>query len=135
MRFRDVNESKPHNIVRGQSISQNKVEFARQMRHKMSPVECRLWMRLRSNQIEGFHFRRQQVIAGYIADFYCHSAGLAIEIDGMTHDDPVYDARRDEVFASKGIKVMRFTNEQVVREIDGVLQAIWEYLTAYQTSP
>lgn len=130
-----MNERKPRNIVRGQDVRRDKVEFARQLRRDMSPVERRLWTRLRSNQMEGFHFRRQQVIAGYIADFYCHSAALAFEIDGITHDKPEYDARRDEVFASKGIKVMRFTNEQVVRQIDDVLQAIWEYLTSCRTSP
>lgn len=85
--------------------------------------------------MEGFHFRRQQAIAGYIADFYCHSAGLAIEVDGSTHDNAEYDARRDEVFASKGIKVMRFTNEQMTRQTDVVLQVIWEYLTQMRTSP
>jgi len=101
----------------------------------MFPVERVLWNRLRSNQIAGAHFRRQQVIAGFVADFYCHSAGLAIEVDGWTHDDPDYDARRDKVFASRGIRVVRFTNQQVLRNMDGVLEAIWECVKQRRTSP
>ena len=130
-----MNERKPHRIVRGQAIRRNKAEFARELRRETSPVERKLWLRLRANQMQDFHFRRQQVIGGYIADFYCHSAALAIEADGMTHDNPAYDARRDSFFASQGINVMRFTNEQIVSQIDDVLQVIWEYLTLRRTSP
>jgi len=90
----------------------------------MSPVERLLWNRIRANQLDGLHFRRQQIVAGYIADFYCHTAGIAIEVDGDTHDDPERDAYRDSVFEGKGIRVLRFTNAQVLHETEAVLEAI-----------
>jgi very-short-patch-repair endonuclease len=94
------------------------------MRKEMSPVERVLWNRIRANQLDGLHFRRQQIVAGYIADFYCHTAGIAMEVDGDTHDDPAKDAFRDSIFEGKGIRVLRFTNAQVLHETDAVLEAI-----------
>jgi len=123
----------PRNIVIGQDVSDEKVRFAKRQRREMSPVERVLWHRLRGNQIGGSHFRRQQVIGPYVADFYCHSAGLAIEIDGDSHDDAEYDAARDRVFAEKGISTLRFANHQVLYELDAVLEVIWRSVKG--TSP
>jgi len=124
-----MSDEKAHNIVIGQNITDKKIEFAREQRKEMSPVERVLWQRIRSNQLNGFHFRRQQIIAGFIADFYCHQASLAIEVDGNTHDNNQgYDIARDRVFFEKGIKVSRFTNAQVFRETDVVIQVIVENL-------
>ena len=95
----------------------------------MSPVERVLWNRLRRDQLGGFHFRRQQVISCYIADFYCHKAGLVVEVDGDTHENLSYDAARDRAFSNIGIRVLRFTNAQVVHEIDAVIQVILDCLT------
>lgn len=130
-----MSEQKPRNIVRGQDVCKDRIEFANHLRKDMSPVERILWRRLRANQMAGFHFRRQQIVGPYIADFYCHSAALAIEIDGDTHENLDYDARRDGFFAGRGIRVMRFTNQQVVRQTDDVLQAVWEFLARLRTSP
>ena len=124
--------NKPERIVRGQKVTDEKHDQARRLRREMSPVERVLWRRLRSNQLLGWHFRRQQVIAGYIADFYCHSAGLAVEIDGDTHDDPDRDAARDRVLAQRRVRVIRFTNQQVLHEMDSVLEVI---LRELQTAP
>jgi hypothetical protein len=74
------------------------------------------------------HFRRQQVISGFIADFYCHQAGLAVEVDGPSHTDPEYDKARDAVFETLGIRVVRVTNEQVVHQIEDVLEYILRHL-------
>jgi very-short-patch-repair endonuclease len=116
--------SKPRNIVIGQRVTDDKKTFARGQRKEMSPVERALWQKLRAHQLGGFHFRRQQIIAGYIVDFYCHAAGLAVEVDGDSHDDPAYDATRDAAIARHGVKVIRFTNLEVVHQTDAVLEEI-----------
>jgi very-short-patch-repair endonuclease len=115
--------SRPKNIICGQSITLDKAAIVKQLRREMTPPERFLWRRLRANQLCEYHFRRQQFIVGYIADFYCHQASLVVELDGQTHDLN-YDARRDEVFAGLGIKVLRFTNSQVLSDIETVLEQI-----------
>jgi len=115
---------RPKKIITEQTVTSDKHSAAKAMRRDMSPVERVLWRRIRANQLNGLHFRRQQVIAGYIADFYCHEAGLAIEVDGDTHDDPARDALRDSVLESKRVHVLRFTNAQVLHETEAVLEAI-----------
>ncbi len=124
---------KPHNIVIGQQVDEGKVVLARQMRLDMTPGEARLWARLRRGAL-GSHFRRQQVIAGFIADFYCREAALAVEVDGATHD-AAYDAERDRVFAEHGVAVLRFTNTQVRDEIGVVLYTIRQALRAKGDKP
>ena len=74
-------------IVRGQNVQPEKLSLAKQLRHKMTPAERALWMALRRNGLDGFHFRRQQVIDGFIVDFYCDAAKLAIELDGTVHEE------------------------------------------------
>ena len=71
-------------------------ESARQLRQEMTPAEAILWKHLRTDQLGGLHFRRQQVLDGYIVDFYCHAAQLVIEVDGEVHaSQHEYDAERD----------------------------------------
>ena len=117
----------PYQIVIGQRVTEEKVLTARAMRRKLTPAERILWQRLRRNRLGGFHFRRQQVIAGFIADFYCHRAALVVEVDGPTHEQD-YDRERDQIFADKGITVLRFTNDEVMQHVDRVLGRIVEYL-------
>jgi very-short-patch-repair endonuclease len=88
----------------------------------MTDTERMLWTRLRRNGV-GPQFRRQQIIYGFVADFYCHSAALAIEIDSPSHD-PEYDRERDRIFAEHGIRVLRFTNDDVRNRIGWVLAQI-----------
>jgi very-short-patch-repair endonuclease len=123
-------------VIKNQNVTLEKVAFARSLRRDMSPVERRLWHRLRARQICGAKFRRQQIIGSYIADFYCAEATLAIEVDGDTHD-PEQDKLRDQFFRSKGVCVLRFTNAQVIHELEAVLQVIAEALssTCSPTSP
>ncbi len=75
----------PQNIVIGQQVQETKAVLSRQMRREMTRAEAMLWMRLRRNGL-GVDFRRQQIIDGFIADFYCHLAALVIEADGPIHD-------------------------------------------------
>ena len=70
------------NIIVGQRIQGAKIARAKELRRNPTPAERLLWAHLRRNQLGGYHFRRQQVISGFIVDFYCHRAAVAIEIDG-----------------------------------------------------
>ena len=98
-------------------------EFARGMRKEPTAPEAILWGRLRASQLEGFKFRRQTVIGPYICDFCCPANGLVIELDGETHT-AVRDERRDTFLAQKGFSVLRFRNQDVMENLDGVLKAI-----------
>ena len=100
-------------------------EQARQLRREQTPAERKLWARLRQRQIYGLRFRRQHPIGRFIVDFCCISHKLVIEIDGRTHDAQMaYDQARAELLQGQGYKVVRFTNSEVEREMDGVLAEI-----------
>lgn len=101
---------------------------AREMRNQPTEPEKRLWQALKGKQLHGTKFRRQHVIGRRIVDFYCPSASLAVEIDGDTHD-PEMDRRADENLANRfGVRVVRFRNEDVMRNCDGALIALGEAL-------
>jgi very-short-patch-repair endonuclease len=102
--------------------------LARQMRCEPTPSEKRLWQKLRQKQLLGFKFRRQQAIDRFIVDFYCAEARLVVEVDGGIHDyTQEEDAIRQEFLESLGLRVVRFRNEDVLEEIEGVLEgiAVW----------
>jgi very-short-patch-repair endonuclease len=106
------------NIVIGQQVDDSKVLRAKELRREMTPEERRLWECLRRNGLEGLHFRRQQPIAGFIADFYCHASGVVVEVDGPIHEKQAeYDAERDRIFAERNLKVVRLTNAEVNNDI------------------
>jgi len=111
--------------------SPQKRDLAKRLRTDMTPAEARLWGRLRRSQLGGVHFRRQQIIDGFVADFYCHSAGLIVEVDGGVHaEQEDYDQMRDAVISARGLSVVRFTNDQVLSEIEGVLAEIAKIVQA-----
>jgi very-short-patch-repair endonuclease len=113
-------------IVRGQTVQPSKLLLAKQLRHGMTAAERRLWIALRRNGLDGFHFRRQQVIGGYIVDFYCNTAKLAIEVDGGVHQDQgKYDELRDGVLERKGVHVVRISNEAMY-DVEAVIEYIKE---------
>jgi very-short-patch-repair endonuclease len=92
----------------------DKVQRAHELRRAMTPAEARLWRELRPFRMRGYAFRRQQVIAGFIADFYCHQAQLVVEVDGSVHaGQRAYDAERDTIIAAHGLHILRITNDQV----------------------
>ncbi|MGI4790683.1 MAG: endonuclease domain-containing protein [Janthinobacterium lividum] len=124
---------KPQNVVVGQQVQEAKVILAQNMRREMTTSEAILWTRLRRNGL-GINFRRQQIIDGFIADFYCHSAALVIEVDGPTHD-PEYDAERDRIFGIRGITVLRFTNNDVSTRISYVLSRLRQHLANKTPDP
>jgi len=91
----------------------------------MTPAEKKLWAALRRNQLDGLHFRRQQIIEGFIVDFYCHAVGLIIEVDGPIHNQQVeYDAERERILNNRGLRILRVKNEEVMTNLKNVLQRI-----------
>ena len=116
-----------NSIVSGQRVDVAQVDRAREMRRALTAEEQLLWNRLRRSALDGLHFRRQQIIDGFIADFYCHAARLVVEIDGPIHAErQSYDEERDAILASRGLRILRFSNEEVRANLDGVLARILE---------
>ena len=102
---------------------------ARQLRQQMTPAEQMLWKRLHNRQVAGLKFRRQQAFGPYIFDFFCSQLKLVIELDGAIHNDPIEranDAERDAQCRAHGLTVLRFTNDEVFYNIEGIIQAIVE---------
>ncbi len=107
-------------------------EKARALKKASTPAENKLWQAIRNQKLKNCKFRRQHPIDIFILDFYCHEKNLAIEIDGGIHDDreqKEYDAGRTFELEQIGIKVIRFTNEEVVKNLFGVLKIIRQHLT------
>jgi very-short-patch-repair endonuclease len=99
--------------------------LARQMRREPTAAENRLWQRLRNKQIFGYKFRRQHAIDRFIVDFICNQAQLVIEVDGEIHDYTQEEDRiRQDFLESQGLRVIRFRNEEVLGNIDGVVEEI-----------
>lgn len=97
-----------------------------ELRERQTPQEIILWSKIRKEQL-GFKFRRQHSIVGYIADFYCPSKKLIIEIDGSQHftrESTDYDTKRSKFFEGLGIRVIRFDNGEINTNIDGVILKI-----------
>lgn len=128
------------NIVAGQPIDAEKLAFAKKLRRTMTQVEARLWASLRGRKLADMKFRRQQIIDGYIADFYCADVGLVIELDGPIHDSQLeYDSMRDRVMAARGLIILRIPNARIESEWEMVLVEIARFashsLSFGQTSP
>jgi very-short-patch-repair endonuclease len=114
------------NIIPGQRVTKEKVERSRELRREMTPAEAILWKELRANKL-GVHFRRQQIIAGFIVDFYCHKAALVVEVDGDIHDlQQEEDARREKVLREMGLAIVRFRNDEILNNLLMVVKRIKE---------
>jgi very-short-patch-repair endonuclease len=107
--------------------NQNLKQISRVLRKNSTDAERRLWSKLRLKNLDGFQFYRQRIIVNYIVDFYCPRAKLVIEVDGGKHyygktrND---DIERDEYLCSIGLKVLRFSDRDVLTNMDGVLENI-----------
>jgi very-short-patch-repair endonuclease len=102
---------------------------AKQLRRTMTRAETLLWRQLKAHRLAGLGFRRQAPMGHYIADFVSHSARLVIEVDGESHDSEAgvaRDERRDAWFVGRGYRVLRFTNDDVKRNLEGVVLFIIE---------
>ena len=101
--------------------------FARENRKQMTLAESVLWESLRRGNLSGHKFLRQHIIGDYIVDFLCRDDGLIIEVDGGYHSEPqqsVSDAERDEWLEQQGYSVLRFSNDEVLNNINNVLMTI-----------
>ncbi|MDX2006291.1 MAG: endonuclease domain-containing protein [Meiothermus sp.] len=105
------------------------IGLARGLRHNMTPAEKKLWYLLKEMPLK---FRRQRPIGMFIVDFYCPSAKLVVEVDGESHfteHGKAYDAERSAYLERQGLRVIRFTNAEVMENLEGVHQRIEEALT------
>ncbi|HTO64875.1 MAG TPA: endonuclease domain-containing protein [Bradyrhizobium sp.] len=102
---------------------------AKRMRRAMTRAETLLWRHLKAHRLAALGFRRQSPIGNYIADFVAHSCKLVVEVDGESHDLAErlrHDSQRDQWFASQGYQVLRFTNDDVTKHLEGVVTMIAE---------
>ena len=101
-----------------------KTQRARRLRRNSTDAELKLWNRLRSRSILGFKFVRQEPIGPYIVDFACRERRLIVELDGSQHADSMRDVVRDRWLAQQGYHVLRFWNNDVMVNMEGVLETI-----------
>ena len=109
-------------------------KYAKRLRKKETRAEKKLWDLLKGRKCEGLKFRRQHPIHYYVADFYCHEARLIIEIDGGIHTDPKikeHDENRAAELKRYGIRILRFSNEQVMSYTAEVVYEIKEFVTKH----
>lgn len=112
-------------LIRKQKIPSELIGMARSLRKVMTPAEQCFWSAVRGRKLNGLHFRRQQWMEGFIADFYCEKLKLVVEVDGGVHErQKGYDRLRNAAIRKLGLQVMRFTNEEVMHRMDGVMSKI-----------
>jgi very-short-patch-repair endonuclease len=140
------------NIIPGQHVTKEKLQRAKELRREMTSAEKprSVWQEVRAKKL-GVRFRRHtcpgvrcqgQIIAGFIVDFYCHKAALVVEVDGDIHDlHQEEDARREKALREMGLKILRFRNDEILKELSTVLaaalyrypaQGIWQIYSAGQ---
>ncbi len=119
---------------RYQPYQDNLVALARANRSNPTPAEAKIWSSiLRGKQLSGFKFLRQKPIDGYIVDFYCAALALVIEIDGDSHADKAeYDAERTHILSAYGLQVIRYTNDEILFNPQGVYLHLIEQITSRQ---
>lgn len=114
------------------------LNLKRQLRSNMTGPETRLWSRLRARQFQGLKFRRQHGIGPYIVDFYCPERSIVIEVDGDSHagaDQIVKDKQRETYLRARGLRTIRYCNNDIMKNLDGALEDLAERLSSESTSP
>ncbi|MGL3212886.1 endonuclease domain-containing protein [Bradyrhizobium sp. BR 1433] len=117
-------------------VSDIQRDRAKQLRRTMTRAETLLWRHLKADRLAGLNFRRQAPIGSYIADFVAHACKLVVEVDGASHDFDErirHDERRDAWLESRGYRILRFTNDEVLKNLEGVVLSIAE--AAEQAAP
>jgi len=118
-----------------QPIAPAKRIFARSLRRDTTEAEGRLWQELRDRRLDRIKFRRQAPIGKYIADFVCLEAGLIVEIDGSQHAESDTDRIRKAELGAKGFRVLRFWNDDVLKDINAVCDTIIAYVRDTSLQP
>jgi very-short-patch-repair endonuclease len=114
--------------VRGKTMRAVVVR-ARGLRREQTPTEMRLWSALRNRQLVGLKFRRQHPYGQFVLDFFCVERQLAVEVDGGVHlnaEQAARDSERSEFLTQRGVRVLRFTNEEIEQHLPDVLRKIAE---------
>jgi very-short-patch-repair endonuclease len=115
------------NIIKGQAISSQKLALAKEFRRNSTLAEKILRQSLRAERLGDWHFRRQQILFGYIVDFYCHAASLIVEVDGEIHESQrIADQEREAILIEKGFQILRFRNLEIELDLNAVLTKILE---------
>lgn len=128
--------SRGEGAARALSHPETHITLARNLRSQQTDAEQKLWLALRNRRLNDAKFRRQQPVGKYVADFLCLDARLIIELDGSQHQEQIIsDAERTEYLNSAGFKVLRFWNNEVLTNLEGVLTHISEYLLAPSPHP
>ncbi len=110
-------------------------EYARELRNNSTEAEIFLWLKLKTKQLYGYDFHRQKPIGNYILDFFCYELMLGIEVDGYSHElIEVYnkDLKKEKKMNELGISILRFTDNQVKKDMINVLSAIEYYIFEYE---
>ena len=110
-------------------------DFARRMRHESTEAEDRLWQELRGRRLDQIKFRRQMPVGRFIADFVCAEARLIVEIDGSQHADSHRDRERDAELKARGFRVLRFWNDDVLKDLNAVCDTIIAYVRDESLQP
>ncbi len=104
-----------------------KILMARELRKKQTPSETKLWQVLRNRKLLNLKFHRQYIIAGFILDFYCPALKLGIEVDGGIHnlkENKIYDLAREKIINEHGVKIIRFTDQDIEQNLPTVIELI-----------
>ena len=113
-------------------------EYARELRNNSTKSEIILWLKLKGKQMYGYDFHRQKPIDYYILDFYCHELQLGIEVDGYSHQllkVQKKDERKEKRMNNFGITVLRFSDNEVLKDMENVLRAIEFYILEFEKTP
>ena len=111
--------------------------LARKLRNNSTYAEVLLWNQLKNNKLNGYDFHRQKPILNYILDFFCHELFLAIEVDGITHDSEIQQAKdkaRQSEIEALGITFLRFDDMNIKTQMEGVLREILSYVEKFEKS-
>ncbi len=111
--------------------------LARKLRNNSTYAEVLLWNQLKNNKLNGYDFHRQKPILNYILDFFCHELFLAIEVDGITHDSEIQQAKdkaRQSEIEALGITFLRFDDMDIKTQMEGVLREILSYVEKFEKS-
>lgn len=112
-------------IIFTHQTNRNKIRLSKEFRKNPTKAEKRLWNQLRAHRLEGLHFRRQVVLGPYIVDFICYAARLVIEADGNIHlNQKDMDLERDRFLESLGLRVIHFSNEEILHDEENVVSSI-----------
>jgi very-short-patch-repair endonuclease len=125
----------PTRTLKGDKLN---ADFKRKLRAEMTRPEIRLWYRLRLRQLQGLKFRRQHGIGPYVVDFYCPERKFVIEVDGESHGEEeqvAHDDKRTAFLETLGIRIVRYTNHEVMKNIEGVLADVMAQVGSTSPTP